>query len=253
MSGAWAPTCRHGGKTHLGHFRKMVQQLALEISIKESFTFDRLMPGENSQLLEDSKACACGTGEQFVYIWGSTATGKSHLLQALAQMADDQGRPSAYIPLDQATEFEPDILLGLEDLTLVCLDNLQHIAGHKAWERALFNLFNNIREKQNYLITSAIAPPVELGIDLNDLTSRLTWGLTHHLKPLNDQQKQACIIEDAARRGLIMSPDTAAFIMRYYPRDMSSLRQLLDHLDTASLEDQRRLTIPFIKQRLVKP
>jgi len=93
-------------------------------------------------------------------------------------------------------------------------------------------------------------PPLELGINLKDLSSRLTWGLTHHLMPLNDKQKARCLIDDAARRGLTMTTETAAYIMRYYPRDMSSLRKLLDHLDVASLEDQRKLTIPFIKQRL---
>ncbi len=228
----------------------MIQQLALAFSAKEDFTLDRLIPGENLQLFKDSKACADGSGESFVYIWGGPATGKSHLLQALAQIADNQGKPSAYIPLDQATQFEPKILLGLDELSLVCLDNLQQIAGNEAWERALFNLFNNIRAKQNHLIVSALAPPLELDVRLKDLSSRLTWGLTHQLKPLSDQQKQTCLMDDAARRGLTMSPDTAAYIMRHYPRDMSSLRQLLDKLDTASLEDQRRLTIPFIKQRL---
>jgi len=58
------------------------------------------------------------------------------------------------------------------------------------------------------------------------------------------------LIEDAARRGLIMTPETAAYIMRNYPRDMCSLRALIDKLDMASMEEQRRLTVPFIKQIL---
>jgi len=228
----------------------MVQQLALGFTAKENFTLDRLVIGENAQLYEDTGACADGTGEQFVYIWGSAGTGKSHLLQAMAQVANNQGKASAYIPLDQAAQFEPEILCGLDDMALVCLDNLHQVAGDKAWERALFNLFNELRAKQNYLITSALMPPLELGINLEDLSSRLTWGLTHHLTPLNDKQKACCLIDDAARRGLTMATETAAYIMRNYPRDMSSLRQLLDQLDVASLEDQRKLTIPFIKQRL---
>jgi len=47
-----------------------------------------------------------------------------------------------------------------------------------------------------------------------------------------------------------MTPETAAYIMRNYPRDMCSLRALIDKLDMASMEEQRRLTVPFIKQIL---
>jgi len=138
----------------------------------------------------------------------------------------------------------------LEDFKLVCIDDVDNVAGDEAWELALFNLFNELRAKHHHLIISANALPSELGFHLNDLSSRLTWGLTHNLKPLDDTEKQAYLIGDAARRGLTMSPDIAAFILRYYPRDMSSLGDIVNKLDTASLEDQRRLTIPFIKQYL---
>lgn len=228
----------------------MARQLALAFTPKEDFSLQRLVAGDNAQLIADSKACAKGAGEPFVYIWGGMDTGKSHLLQALVKSASEDGRSATYIPLDQAAQFDPEILQGLDDFDLVCLDNIDQVAGNEKWEVALFNLFNQIRDKQNHLIISAQHPIAQLGLDLKDLSSRLTWGLTHQLKPLNDEEKLACLIEDAARRGLTMHQDTASYIMRNYPRDMSSLRRMLNELDTASLEDQRRLTIPFIKQRL---
>jgi len=140
----------------------MGQQLAFTFSPKEAFTLERLIPGDNLQLLSDIKACASGLGEPFVFLWGGATTGKSHLLQAVTQFADTQARTAAYIPLDQAQQFSPEILQGLDELALVCIDDLQQVAGNSAWELALFNLFNEIRAKHNHLIVSANAPPFRI-------------------------------------------------------------------------------------------
>ena len=44
--------------------------------------------------------------------------------------------------------------------------------------------------------------------------------------------------------------ETAQFMLRRFPRDLPTLFALLDTLDTASLIEQRRLTIPFVKSVL---
>jgi DnaA family protein len=46
-------------------------------------------------------------------------------------------------------------------------------------------------------------------------------------------------------------PDEVAnFIIQRVPRDMNALFNLLDRLDRASLQEKRKLTIPFVKQVL---
>ena len=54
----------------------------------------------------------------------------------------------------------------------------------------------------------------------------------------------------AAQRGLQLPPETAEYLLRRLPRDLSSLSALLDKLDEASLVAQRRLTVPFIRDVL---
>ena len=44
-----------------------------------------------------------------------------------------------------------------------------------------------------------------------------------------------------------MSDDVTNYLMKHGPRDMTALMDLLEKLDYASLVEQRKLTIPFIK------
>lgn len=225
----------------------MPKQLALGFTLPEKATLESYVPAANEQAVADITACAQGRGEPFIYLWGTAQTGKSHLLQAATQLADEVDRGALYIPLDQAKHFSPEIFDDLEQLNLICLDGVEQIAGDPAWERGLFNLFNRIQAQGNALLVSAQCSPLCLPIKLPDLRSRLSCGLCYQLHPLNDRQKVTALIEDASRRGLEMSEESARYILRHAPRDMGSLRQLLEALDLASLEAQRRLTVPFIR------
>lgn len=226
------------------------RQLALGISLRDSASLETFTPGGNTQAIAHLSDCARGSGEPFLYLWGGGGTGKSHLLQAACQLADSAERAAVYIPLEQAGAFTPEILADLENLDLVCLDDVHLIAGKKEWEQALFHLFNRLRDKGNSLIVSAEQSPHHLPLELPDLRSRLGWGLSYQLYPLDDEQKIQALVDGAGRRGLGMSDEAARYILRHASRDMATLQKLLDQLDRASLEAQRRLTIPFIKSHL---
>ncbi len=87
------------------------------------------------------------------------------------------GDAVGYVPLDKRAYFVPDVLEGMEHLSLVCIDNVQCIAGDEEWELALFNLYNRVLETWSHLsINHRIDLPVKLILQLPDLASRLDWG-----------------------------------------------------------------------------
>ncbi|WP_455365563.1 HdaA/DnaA family protein [Kaarinaea lacus] len=51
-------------------------------------------------------------------------------------------------------------------------------------------------------------------------------------------------------RGLELSDDVGQFLLRRYSRDLVELFALLERLDHASLSEQRRLTIPFLREHI---
>ncbi|MOA27048.1 DnaA regulatory inactivator Hda [compost metagenome] len=54
----------------------------------------------------------------------------------------------------------------------------------------------------------------------------------------------------ASRRGLHLTDEVGRFILTRGSRSMNSLFDLLEQLDHASLQAQRKLTIPFLKETL---
>jgi len=68
--------------------------------------------------------------------------------------------------------------------------------------------------------------------------------------PLNDQSKQAALQMRAKGFGLELTDEVAQYILHRAPRDMKELFLTLKRLDHVSLAEQRRLTIPFVKQVL---
>lgn len=218
-------------------------QLPLRISLRDSANFANFLTGENAVV---SHALQQGD-EPFIYLWGGEGAGKTHLLQAACHAVTEAGGTAIYLPLAEAG-FMPQMLEGMEQMSLVCLDELQAIAGKEEWEQALFHLYNRLRDSGNRLIAAADVAPAGLGLGLPDLVSRLGWGPVYQLQSLSDEEKAAALQLRAANRGMEMPPEVASYLMSRASRDMHELFALLERLDEISLAAQRKLTIPFVRE-----
>ena len=228
----------------------MSGQLPLGLQLKASARFSNFVAGANRELLEQLQLAAKGAGEPFFACWGNTGSGKTHLLQASCHEAAERGRTVAYLSLNDLPALRPELLEGWERYDLVCLDDVDVLAGDPAWEEALFHLYNRIRERDSCLVVSSVVPPARLNISLPDLVSRLSWGLVYQLQPLNDEQRMQALQLRAQQRGCEMPDETGRYLLRRLPRDMPTLFDMLDELDEASLVAQRKLTVPFVKSVL---
>jgi len=225
----------------------MKNQLPLSFQAPENASFDNFIAGDNKQLIFSLE----NESEPLIFLWGESGSGKSHLLQAITTAYLSMNKNALYIPMQVDDEFTPELLDGLEVMDLVCLDDLDNIVGNKDWETALFHFFNRIRDSGGRLILAANNSALNLGIHLPDLRSRLSWGLTYQVKSLNDKDKVKALKLRAHQRGFEMSDEVASYLMKHTTRQMSVLIKLLDKLDYATLAQQRKLTIPFIKSFLV--
>ena len=233
----------------------MPQQLSLGVSLRDDATFANFFQSPddgNRQVVGLLQAFASGdNAEQAVYLWGEPGSGVTHLLQAVCQVAERAGRSFQYLPLADLIESEPEVIVdGLEYLDLVCIDDLELIEGRGHWQTALFHLYNRLRDSGRQLILGARKSPRGLELDLADLHSRLQWGLTFQLHPLSDADKLAALRQRSRLRGFDLPEDVAQYILHRAPRDTRALFACLEQLDRASLQAQRKITIPFVKQVL---
>ncbi len=226
-----------------------IKQLPLSMWLRQGATFDSYVSAANQQLLDNIRNVAALGEEHFIFIWGAEGVGKTHLLQAACHAATDAGNSSVYLPMQEAAQFAPEMLEDLEQMTLVTIDNIDAVAGDQAWETALFNLYNRVRDNgECRLIVSAHQPLASLGLRLPDLLSRLSWGLVYQVQAMTDEEKLQALKQRADSRGFELPDEVANYLLRHYQRQTAALFDLLERLDQRSLAEQRRLTIPFVKQ-----
>ncbi|MFT5635348.1 MAG: DnaA family protein [Cognaticolwellia sp.] len=234
---------------------KKVSQLTLSVQLPDDETFASFQSDSNQMVVQQLTHFLDHIGDEnkqvhSLFLFGLTGVGKSHLLHASCAYADTLGITSLCLSFSELTQLSVDVLDGLENIDLVCLDDIQLIAGNKKWQQGVFDLYNRMIEQNKCLIITGDQSVAQLNISLPDLVSRLSWGLTEQLKPLSDKEKSFALQYRAQQRGLTMNDDVASFLINRLSRDMTSLIAVLEQLDQASIREQRRITIPFIKDIL---
>jgi DnaA family protein len=218
------------------------RQLALPVGLQDDATLENFFPRPSIAALVD--ALAKPEQEPLQFVHGTQAVGKSHLLQALCHCVSG----SIYLPLAELLSTPPgDLLQDLERAPLIALDDLQLIAGRREWEEALFHLINRARAAECPIWFSARRPPAELGIALADLRSRLAGGITWAMPACSDAETASILQFRAARRGLSLPDPVAQYLCARDSRALDDLMSTLERLDRASLQLQRPLTVPLVR------
>lgn len=226
----------------------MGQQLTLGISLGSDLGFESFEPAGNGAALTELRAALAKP--TFLYIWGERGTGKTHLLHAFCREAGSSDIAVGLLAGKDHASAPPELVEGWDRLDAVLVDDLQAFAGQPAWEEALFHLFNRLRDAGHSLIVAANGSPAAMDIKLPDLKSRLGSMLVYQLQSLDDESRLAALQAKARQRGMDLPDDAGRWLLTRFSRDMHDLAATLDRLDEKSLEAQRRLTIPFLRDVL---
>ena len=223
-------------------------QLPLALTIADYASFETFVAGANTTAVEHVRAAAHEAADT-LWLWGARGTGKSHLLQAACRAASAAGRRAMYVRLPADA---PAVLVDLEQVDLLAIDDVHAVASDLAWEQPLFGILNAYLARNGSLLLSAQAPAAQCGFRLADLESRGAGAVTYRLAQLDDDGRAAALRLHAAARGLTLDAPAAEFLLKRAARDMAALTAWLDELDRASLTEQRRLTIPFIRELMAR-
>ena len=204
-----------------------MKQLLLDIQPAPAPTLENFVPGSNIEALFSLLQAATGKAEvRFVYLWGAPGSGKSHLLRACDDLAQQCG------------------------IQLVTADDVQRLPDEAQID--LFNTYNRLRETSGVLIAAGDAAPMQMHLR-DDLATRLAWGLVYQLQPLSDEERAQALRAHAMERGMKLPDEVVDYCLRHMRRDLPTLMATLDALDTWSLTTKRPVTLPLLRQLLQLP
>jgi len=224
-------------------------QLTLPLYLEDGLDYANYVADKNAAVVRATQAWARGEMEQ-IYLYGEQGSGRSHVVNAAIKLADEMGFATCVLPCKELVQMPPEVLEGIEQFSMVAVDDVDTFAGQPEWEEALFHLYNRCRELGHGLLFSGLHTPRESGFMLADLISRLGAGPVYKLQPLSDEGLTALLMRRAKQRGMPLSKEVAHYIILRGVRQPKALIALLDELDKSALRQQRKLTIPFVKEVL---
>lgn len=214
-----------------------MKQLILDLFSEAPARFEHFVVGDNGALLAALHEAALA-GSEPLYLWGAARTGKSHLLQATVTLAQEASRPARLVAAETARpeDFEVSGLLAVDGIDALPADA----------QIALFNAFNRRTDQALTLLLGGAAAPRALALR-EDLRTRIGQSLVFEIRPLGDPDRRKIIAALADRRGIRLDDEVLDFVLRHGRRDLPTLLEVLQALDDASLEHQRRITLPLLR------
>jgi len=204
-----------------------MKQLLLDIQLPAKPSLDNFLVGRNAEAIHTlNLSLTAQATQRFIYLWGVSGSGKTHLLSAMRDAAEGLGK------------------------SLVMADDVQDFSEQQQID--LFNAYNQARESESVVLVAGNASPMQMGLR-DDLASRLAWGVTYQLYPLSDEEKAQALKARAKQRGMKLPDDVVDYCFRYLRRDLPSLMATLDALDQWSLTEKKPITVAMLRKLIQVP
>jgi chromosomal replication initiation ATPase DnaA len=162
-------------------------------------------------------------------LWGEAGSGKTHLLHVWAES-------------NQALVCTASKLTGLPVVSRgLAIDDADALID----EAALLHLLNAAAEARRPVLLAARAPPARWQVSLPDLASRLRAITAVGIGPPEDTLLRILLARLLAQRQLRPAESVQDWLVRRLPRSAAALGDAVARLDSAALDRQRNITVPF--------
>ncbi len=232
-----------------------MSQLALPFPLRERMSFAGFSITGNEELVARLRHAHFG----FSALWlhGDRFSGRTHLLQASCSdalhTAQNRGRAerAIYLPAKEVGAEEAlSGLLGQTNVALLCIDDCDAWLGDRDSEVLIMAAYQQLLESEGQLLVSARKPALEAHFSLPDLASRLRAAQSFNVAPPVEESWAELLKRRAAGRGFELDDRVLEFWLARGPRSFEALMEQLDAIDAATLHEQRKVTVPFLKQQL---
>lgn len=218
------------------------------------------------QLCETSNSSPSLGSFNPIYIHGTSGTGKTHLLMAVAKALMSKGLKVLYSRAETFTEHVVSSIrqgaMGIFRQTyrnsdVLIIDGVEVFSKKGATQEEFFHTFNTLHMEGKQIILSANCTPAELQHIEPRLVSRFEWGLVMNLFPLNSDELMRALQQKANVLKFPLHQRVLDFLIENFTSSPKSLIKSLEalilrsHLNSQQhTQSSTQITVPLAQQIL---
>ncbi len=217
--------------------------LDLGIGFREAFTReDFLVTSSNEVAVKWIDAlpdwpCHC------LIVYGTDGCGKTHLAHIF------KDKIGFNTPIISASSLQEENIPKLVSLSgSVAIEEVDIGVS----EDNLLHLYNFTRENKGFLFITSRKNPLQWGIKLADLRSRIAGSLIVEISFPDDDFLKALIVKMILDRHLTISEEALEFMIKNIERSFKEVRRVVIEADKLSLSEHKGITIPILRKVLGK-
>ncbi len=150
--------------------------LKYQKNVKQTFNNYYSENPENELILDSVKKIFENQNNQ-IFIWGNECSGKSHILYSACNYFDEVKIRCVYLPMKNFIKFNKDILVGVDEYDLICIDDIDLIFGIEEWEKSFFFLINKIIDNSKKIIYTSSMNNTSKNINLQRFAIQIKMGI----------------------------------------------------------------------------
>ena len=212
--------------------------------LKENFTFETFIPGENSNYAYNAAiAVAKEPGKKYnpILLYGGSGLGKTHLMQSIGNYIYNEN-PKAKICYVSAENFGNDFTSSLtskkpnefknkyRSLDVLLLDDIHFFKGKEGMQNELFYTFEALSQKNAQMVFTCDRPIKEIKDMADRLVSRISNGLCIDLQPPNYETRIAIIQKKLQLLGKSLNQEIIDYVAKNVETNVRDLESALQNI-----------------------
>jgi len=230
--------------------------------LNPSYTFDNYVVGGTNQFAFSAAQSVCEKpGEAYnpLFIYGGVGLGKTHLMQAVGNRLQTQGKSVIYSSVEQ---FVNDFTRHLRNQTMdrfkdkyrkcdvLMIDDVQFLSGKNQTQEEFFHTFETLRAENKQIILTSDKHPKQIAGLEDRLKSRFEWGLIADIQPPELETKIAIIKKKCEMNKVDISKEIVDYIATIIDNNAREIEGILSKLHAYAKLMNQEITLEFTKNVL---
>ncbi len=227
--------------------------------LNPSYTFSSFVVGSSNEVAFGiAKRISKKPGVIYnpVFLYGPTGLGKTHLIQAIGNYAQNNGKAVIYTTSEQ---FMNDYTYNLQNHTMdrfrdkyrqcdiLLIDDVQFFSGKVQTQEEFFHTFNELHNAKKQIVLTSDKPPKMINGLEQRLQTRFEWGLIADITLPELETKIAIINKKCELDGIDLNSQVVNYIASNMGDNIREIESAIISLNAYASLMRQEITLEFAK------